>query len=69
MHPRFRVIETTTLDDGSKRYRVVDLVEGGSASKHGVFKARPEAEAVCSTLNAEHPMELAVRDIESLVTH
>jgi hypothetical protein len=55
MHARFRVIETTTLDDGSKRYRVVDLVEGGSASKHGVFKARPEAEAVCSALNAEGP--------------
>ena len=53
MHERFRVIETTTLDDGSKRYRVVDLVEGGSASKHGVFKAWTEADAVCSTLNAE----------------
>jgi len=24
MHARFRVIETTTLDDGSKRYRVVE---------------------------------------------
>jgi hypothetical protein len=58
MHSRFRVIETTTLEDGSKRYRVVDLVEGGSASKHGVFKARPEAEAVCSTLNAKHPIQL-----------
>ena len=51
MHARFRVIETTTLDDGSKRYQVVDLVEGGSASKHGVFNLRTEAEAVCSTLN------------------
>jgi hypothetical protein len=60
MHARFRVIETTTLDDGSKRYRVVDLVEGGSASKHGVFKVRTEAEAVCTTLNAEHPRQLAV---------
>jgi hypothetical protein len=59
MHERFRVIETTTLEDGSKRYRVVDLVEGGSASKHGVFKARTEAEAICSTLNAEHPRQLA----------
>jgi hypothetical protein len=58
MHSRFRVIETTTLEDGSKRYRVVDLVEGGSASKHGVFKARPDAEAVCSALNTEHPMQL-----------
>ena len=47
MHARFRVIETTTLDDGSKRYRVVDLVEGGSASKHGVLKARAEADAIC----------------------
>ena len=62
MHPRFRVIETTTLDDGSKRYRVVDLVEGGSASKHGVFKVRTEADAVCSTLNAEYPRQLGVRD-------
>jgi hypothetical protein len=62
MHARFRVIETTTLDDGSKRYRVVDLVEGGSASKHGVFKVRTEADAVCSTLNAENPKQLAVRD-------
>ncbi|MNI74894.1 hypothetical protein D3C73_1310070 [compost metagenome] len=62
MHARFRVIETTTLDDGSKRYRVVDLVEGGSASKHGVFQVRAEADAVCSTLNAEHPRQLAVRD-------
>ncbi len=53
MHARFRVIETTTLDDGSKLYRVVDLVEGGSASKHGVFKVRTEADAVCSALNAE----------------
>lgn len=51
MHERFRVIETTTLDDGRKRYRVVDLVEGGSASKHGVFNVRTDAEAVCSTLN------------------
>lgn len=63
MHARFRVIETTTLDDGSKRYRVVDLVQGGSASKHGVFKVRTEADAVCSTLNAEHPRHLAVRDV------
>ncbi len=29
MHARFRVIETTKLDDASKRYMVVDLVEGG----------------------------------------
>ena len=57
MHARFRVIETTTLDDGGKRYRVVDLVEGGSASKHGVFKFRKEAEAVCSALNTQHPMQ------------
>ncbi len=55
MQARFRVIETTTLDDGSKRYRVVDLVEGGSASKNGVFKVRTEAETVCSALNAEGP--------------
>jgi hypothetical protein len=48
------------MEDGSKRYRVVDLVEGGSASKHGVFKVRAEADAVCSTLNAEHPRPLAV---------
>lgn len=61
MHTRFRVIETTTLDDGSKRYRVVDLVEGGSASKHGVFKVRTEADDACSILNAEHPQQLAVR--------
>ena len=60
MHERFRVIETTTLDDGSKRYRVVDLVEGGSASKHGVFKARTEAEVICSLLNAEHPRQSGV---------
>lgn len=62
MQARFRVIETTTLDDGSKRYRVVDLVEGGSASKHGVFKVRTEADAVCSTLNAEHPRQAGTRD-------
>jgi hypothetical protein len=55
MQARFRVIETTTLNDGSKQYRVVDLVEGGSASKHGVFKVRTEAETVCSALNAEGP--------------
>lgn len=60
MHARFRVIETTTLDDGSKRYRVVDLVEGGSASKHGVFKARVEADDICSLLNAEHPRQNGV---------
>lgn len=63
MRARYRVIETTTLDDGSKRYRVVDLVEGGSASKHGVFKVRTVADAVCSTLNAENPKQLAVRDV------
>lgn len=63
MQARFRVIETTTLDDGSKRYRVVDLVEGGSASKHGVFKVRTEADDVCSTLNAEYPRPLAVRNV------
>lgn len=57
MQARFRVIETTTLDDGSKRYRVVDLVEGGPASKHGVFKTRAEADAVCSLLNADHPRQ------------
>lgn len=60
MQARFRVIETTTLDDGSKRYRVVDLVEGGSASKHGVFKVRVEADAVCSLLNTEHPCQNGV---------
>lgn len=60
MQARFRVIETTTLDDGSKRYRVVDPVEGGSASKHGVFKVRVEADAVCSFLNTEHPRESGV---------
>jgi hypothetical protein len=65
MQARFRVIETTTLDDGSKRYRVFDLVQGGSASKHGVFKARTEAEAVCSTLNADHPIQLATRALHS----
>ncbi len=54
MHSRFRVIETTRLGDGIKQYRVVDMIEGGSASKHGVFKARIEAEVVCSLLNAEH---------------
>jgi hypothetical protein len=53
MQPRFKVIETSRVDDGSKRYRVVDLVEGGSASKNGVFEARGEADAVCSTLNGE----------------
>jgi hypothetical protein len=57
MHSRFRVIETTRMDDGIKQYRVVDLVEGGSASKHGVFKARVDAEAVCSFLNTEHPRQ------------
>jgi hypothetical protein len=60
MQPRFKVIETTRLDDGSKRYRVVDLVEGGSASKHGVFKLRAEADAVGSILNAEHPRQTGV---------
>jgi hypothetical protein len=48
------------MDDGIKQYRVVDLVEGGSASKHGVFKARVEAEAVCSLLNADHPRQNGV---------
>jgi hypothetical protein len=60
MHSRFRVIETTRMDNGIKQYRVVDLVEGGSASKHGVFKARVEAEAVCSLLNAQHPRQTGV---------
>ncbi|RAI69543.1 hypothetical protein DOZ80_15560 [Pseudomonas fluorescens] len=63
MQPRFKVIETTRLDEGIKQYRVVDLVEGGSASKHGVFKVKTEADAVCSTLNAENPRQLAVRDV------
>lgn len=60
MHSRFRVIETTRIDDGIKQYRVLDLDEGGSASKHGVFKARVEAEAVCSLLNADHPRQNGV---------
>lgn len=55
MHSRFRVIETTKLGDGGKQYRIVDLVEGGSASKHGVFKTRLEAETICSTLNDDNP--------------
>jgi hypothetical protein len=63
MHSRFRVIETTRMDDGIKQYRVVDLVEGGSASKHGVFKIRGEADAVCSNLNAEHPRQSGVSRI------
>ncbi|GID05192.1 hypothetical protein TMM008_23940 [Pseudomonas sp. 008] len=63
MHSRFRVIETTRMDDGIKQYRVVDLVEGGSASKHGVFKIRGEADAVCSILNAEHPRQSGVSRI------
>jgi hypothetical protein len=67
MHARFRVIETTTLDDGSKRYRVVDLVEGGSASKHGVFKVRTVAEAVCSTLNAERPQSPVTKHVAPVV--
>ena len=61
MQPRFKVIKTTRLNDGSKQYRVVDLVEGGSASKHGVFEVRADAEAVCSILNAEHPREMRER--------
>jgi hypothetical protein len=48
------------MDDGSKRYRVVDLVEGGSASKPGVYNVRT-AVAVCSTLNAEHQRQAAAR--------
>ena len=60
MEPRFKVIGTTHLDDGSKRYRVVDLVEGGSASKHGVFKVKTEADAACSLLNDEHPRQSSV---------
>jgi len=60
MISRFRVIETTKIDDGSKQYRVVDLIEGGSASKHGVFKTRADADAVCSLLNAEHPHQSGV---------
>ena len=60
MHPRFRVIETTGMEDGSKRYRVVDLVKGGSASKHGVFEIRAEADVVCSRLNAEPPHQSGV---------
>lgn len=71
MGPRFRVIETTRLEDGSKRYRVVDLVEGGSASKHGVFEVRAEAETVCSTLNTEHPRqtEIEMRRASPVSTH
>jgi hypothetical protein len=61
MQPRFKVIKTTRLDDGSKQYRVVDLVEGGSASKHGVFEVMTDAETVCSLLNAEHPREMRAR--------
>lgn len=60
MQPRFKVIETTRLQDDSKQYRVVDLVEGGSASKHGVFKVRAEADAVCLRLNAEHPRQIGL---------
>lgn len=62
MQPRFKVIGTTQLDDGSKRYRVVDLVEGGSASKHGVFEVRADAHAICLHLNAEYPLERSVRN-------
>ena len=58
MQARFRVIETKSLGDGAKQYRVVDLVEGGSASKHGVFKTRAEAEVVSSMLNGERPGSL-----------
>lgn len=60
MQPRFRVIETTRLDESIKQFRVVDLVEGGSASKHGVFKTRSEAEVICSILNAENPRQIGV---------
>ncbi|WP_454865941.1 hypothetical protein [Pseudomonas umsongensis] len=59
MNSRFRVIETTRMDDGIKQYRVVDLVEGDSASKHEVYKARVEAVAVFSP-NAEHPRQSGV---------
>lgn len=61
MQPRFKVIGTTKLNDGSVQYRVVDLVEGGSASKNGVFEVRADAEAVCSLLNAKHPPEMRAR--------
>jgi hypothetical protein len=66
MKQRFKVIETTSMDDGSKRYRVVDLVQGGPASKHGVYTARTEADSICTTLNAEHPQNFeAVAEIAS----
>lgn len=55
MQARFRVIEATVMDDGSSRFRVVDIVKGGSASKHGVFKVRTDPNDVCSALNAEGP--------------
>ena len=44
------------MEDGRPQYRVVDLVEGGSASKHGIFQVRAEAEYVCERLNADYPM-------------
>jgi hypothetical protein len=65
MQARFRVIETKSLDDGIMQYRVVDLVEGGSASKHGVFKTRAEAEVVSSSLNAERTGSLGYNQARS----
>lgn len=61
MQPRFKVIGTTKLDDGSMQYRVVDLLEGGSASKNGVFEILADAEAVCSVLNAKNLPEMRAR--------
>ena len=66
MQARFRVIETKSLADGAKQYRVVDLVEGGSASKHGVFRTRAEAEVVSSSLNAERPGSLGNNQARSI---
>ncbi|MBA1202660.1 hypothetical protein G7009_12985 [Pseudomonas capeferrum] len=60
MEDRFEVVETNLLDDhgqptGTIKYRIIDRKDPSQPNKHGFYEEKDEADALCSSLNAENP--------------
>ncbi|HCT08585.1 MAG TPA: hypothetical protein DIW86_24760 [Pseudomonas sp.] len=53
MAPRFKVLNFINAADGSVRYRILDGKEPCNANKHGVYEREADANAACTTLNAQ----------------
>ena len=56
---RFKVVETNLLDDhgnatGVIKYRIIDAKDPDHPNKYGFYEEKDEADALCSSLNAEN---------------